>query len=273
MHLTFTFLIPTRDRHDALRRSLPLVRAAAARVNADIIICDQTAEGFPPQQGVTVLHRPDLAGLPAARNVLLRATDAEVVCFLDDDTDVAGDFAERALALEAREPDVVAWGPVVETRPRTVRRLHRLVHLGAFADPRRLTGKRRDGRTSALFGCCFVVRRLAALGTGFDDRRPGYALGEDFDFFHRLAGMKRFSRELRAIHRREGAQRADPVRRGAAKARWLRWLAARHGGGNPATLLHLGLALIAAASGAGHEPACGAGVWVGLRASGLRSRW
>lgn len=267
------FLIPTRNRHDALRRSLPLVLAAARRVGATIIICDQSAQPLAAAPGIRVLHRPDVGGLPAARNVLLRATDADVVCFLDDDTDVAADFAERALALAVTEPDVVAWGPVVETRSRAVRRLHRLAHLGVFADPRRLTAARGDRSTSALFGCCFVVRRAAALAVGFDARRPGYALGEDLDFFRRLPGPKRFAATLRAIHRREDAQRADPAARGAAKARFLRWLAARHGGRNPATLVHLGLAMLAAASGAGQEPGSQRGVWAGIRATGLRSHW
>ncbi len=269
----FAFLIPTRDRHDALRRSLPLVQAAAKRVGATIIICDQSTQAFPATPGIQVLHRPDVGGLPTARNVLLRATEAELVCFLDDDTDVAADFAERALTLATQEPDVVAWGPVVETRSRTVRRLHRLAHLGVYADPRRLTGARRDRSTSALFGCCFVVRRAAALAVGFDARRPGYALGEDLDFFLRLKGPKRFATDLRAIHRREGAERADPTARGAAKARFLRWLTARHGGRNPATLVHLGLALVAAASGAGQEPGSLGGVWAGMRATGMRNRW
>lgn len=273
MPLTFAFLIPTRNRHAALARSLPLVQAAARRIGAAIIVCDQSAQPFPATPGISVLHRPDVGGLPAARNVLLRATAAEWVCFLDDDTDVAADFAERAVALAAGEPDVVAWGPVVETRARAVRRLHRLAHLGAFADPRRLTGARTDRPTTALFGCCFVVRRMAALATGFDGRRPGYALGEDLDFFRRLPGPKRFSAALRAIHRREGAERADPTQRGMAKARFLRWLAARHGARNPATVLHLGLALVAAASGAGQESATRGGVWAGMRANGLRSQW
>ena len=256
---TVAFLIPTRDRHAVLARSLPSVVAAARWVDAAVLVCDQSAQAFPVQPGITMLHRPDLNGLPAARNALLHATSAEVVCFLDDDTDVAGDFAEVLLRLAACEPDCAGWGPVVETRPLAVRRLHRLAHLGGFRDERRLTARRADRATTALFGCCFALRRQAVLAVGgFDARRPGYALGEDLDCCRRLvaAGFHlRFSAALRAIHRRDGADRADAWRRGLAKGGFLVWWARRHGGPTPTTPVHLALALAAAASGRGAEPA------------------
>ncbi len=269
----FAFLIPTRNRHDILARSLPSIRRAAQAVGATILICDQSPQPFPSAPDLIVLHRPDIRSLPVARNILLAQTTAEVVCYLDDDSEVAADFAEQALTLAEREPDCVAWGPVVESRSLHVRRLHRLTQLGVFADPRRQTPGAVDRASTALFGCCFVVRRQAAAATGFDGRRPGYALGEDFDFFLRLPGRKRFARSLRAVHRRDGTDRASAWARGQAKARYYRWLAARHGGYNPATLLHLALALATAASGAGHEPGALAGVWAGCGAKGLRTRW
>lgn len=267
---TLAFLIPTRDRHDSLRRTLETVVPAAARVGAEVLVCDQSATPFPAPPGVRVLHRRDLPGLPAARNALLAATAADVVCFLDDDTDLAPDFGERLRELAAREPELLGWGPVVETRPLLKRRLHRLGQLGVFHDPRRLLARRADRPTAVLFGCCFAVRRAAALGVGFDARRKGYALGEDLDFFLRLAATARrpspfrFAAGLRARHRRDGANRAEPRERGRAKAAFLVWLARRHGGRNPFTLLHLALALAAAAAGRGREPADGCGIWLGL---------
>lgn len=260
-------LIPTRNRAECLRRSLPSWVAAAAG-RAGIILCDQSPQPF-AAPNVRVLHRPELSGLPAARNALLAASSAEVVVFLDDDCEIDAGFVAEVQRLAAREPRLLAWGPVVERRGRWTRRLHRLVHLGAFADPRRLQPGANDQATRALFGCCFAVRRAAARAIGFDARRPGYALGEDFDFFLRLsaahpAPCARFVRRLRALHRQDGADRADRERRGWAKGAYLRWLARRHGGGNPATLLHLGLAVLAAASGRGQEPASWRGVLAGL---------
>lgn len=258
-------LIPTRDRHACLARSLRSLLPAAAAGMAEIIICDQSPTPFPARHGLRILHRPDLSGLPAARNHLLRAGVADVVCFLDDDTDLAPDFLLRLRELVEREPEVVAWGPVVEVRDARTRRLHRLAQHGVFRDPRRLTARRCDRPTRALFGCCFAVRREAALRAGFDARRPGYALGEDLDFFLRLEGRKRFASCLRAVHRRDGAGRADPVARGRAKAEFLVWLARRHGGRDPATLIHLVIALLAAASGLGQERGAWRGVLAGVR--------
>lgn len=245
------FLIPTRDRHVSLARSLLTVLPAARAVGATVVVCDQSGRPFPSRPGMRILHRPDLGGLPAARNALLRAVDAPVVCFLDDDTDLAPDFAVVLSRVAAAEPDLLGWGPVVETRPRRRRRLHRLAQLGALRDPRRLTGARIDATTRALFGCCFAVRRDAAVAVGFDERRRGYALGEDLDFFLRLGGPLRFVAALRAIHRRDGANRASPRAATAASTRLLLWLARRHGRHQPATVVHLALALGAAASGRG----------------------
>lgn len=230
--------IPSKNRHAQLALSLRSLLPMAQRVAARVLVCDQSLQPF-AHPGVTVLHRPELAGLPAARNVLLHAADADVVLFLDDDTDVAADLGERMLALAAAEPDVVAWGPVVETRGSWARRLHRLLHLGCLRDARRLTTRRCDAPTRELFGCCFAVRRAAALAVGgFDARLPGYALGEDRDFCWRLqaAGFRlRFATGLRAHHRAVGGQRPPLL----ARLRYLRWFASRHGRGNPATVLHL----------------------------------
>ena len=212
------------------------------------------------------LHRPDLNGLPAARNALLAASTADIVIFIDDDTDLAADFVERLRECIVRWPTAAGWGPVLEVRPRAVRRIHRLVHLGCFHDPRRLTGARRDQPTSALYGACFAVRRSEALAVGFDARRPGYALGEDLDFCKRLAAGRefRFCRDLRAIHRCDGTNRAEPLKRGKAKGEFLIWMARRHGGRNPYTILHLLLALLVAALGQGREPGSARGVWRGV---------
>lgn len=235
--MTLAILIPSKHRHAQLALSLRTLLPMARRAQAAVLVCDQSPQPF-AHPGVTVLHRPDLAGLPAARNALLHATTADLVLFLDDDSDVAPDLGERLLALATAEPDVAAWGPVVEARTAAARRLHRLLHLGCLRDARRLTVRRCDAPTRELFGCCFAVRRTAALAVGgFDARLPGYALGEDRDFCWRLhaAGFRlRFAHGLRARHRAAGGQR-PPL---AARLRYLRWFSARHGRGEPATVLH-----------------------------------
>jgi mycofactocin glycosyltransferase len=234
--------IPTRNRAHELARSMPSVLAASA--GRDVILCDQSTRPF-AYSGVHVLHRPEVAGLPAARNVLLQTAKDGILVFLDDDTDVAPDLLSRIEALATAEPDIAAWGPVVETRGPWPRRLHRLLHLGCLRDSRRLTSRPCDLETRELFGCCFAVRRSAALAVGgFDARLPGYALGEDRDFCWRLheAGFRlRFASSLRSHHRAVGGQR-PPL---AARLRYLRWFTARHGRGNPATVLHLLLTAVA----------------------------
>src|SRR3954469_7890996 len=105
------FLIPTKDRHASLPRTLRLVRRAALPGD-EILLCDQSPGPYLAPPGVRVLHRPDLAGLPAARNGLLAASRAEIACSLDDDTDLAPDFGARLRELAGREPELLGWGPV-----------------------------------------------------------------------------------------------------------------------------------------------------------------
>lgn len=252
--------IPTKNRGASLARTLRL----ASRTSARTLVCDQSST---PSEHPQTIHRPDLNGLPAARNVLLAESDADVLVFLDDDTDIAADFVTQLASCIQRWPNAAGWGPVLEVRPRAVRRIHRLVHLGCLHDPRRLTGARLDHGTSALFGACFAVRRVEALAIGFDARRPGYALGEDLDFCKRLANGRefRFCRDLKAIHRCDGANRADPLKRGTAKGEFLVWLARRHGGQNPCTIFHLLLAVVVAGLGGGRERANALGVFAGIR--------
>jgi len=270
--ISVDIVIPTRNRHACLERSLPSLRKAAAAARARIIICDQSQEPFIAPD-IETLHRPDLNGLPAARNTLLAHSRAEVVIFIDDDTDLNPEFVVTIQRLAQREPHLLAWGPVMEHRGLWARRLHRLAQLGVFADARRQTYRPCNKPTTILFGCCFAVRRLEALSIGFDARRPGYALGEDADFFQRLRNthgsrrVSRFSDQLCAHHRRDGHDRSDAFARGQAKGAFLHWWARRHGGGNPLTCAHLGIALVAASAGFGAEPADWRGVWLGLPGS------
>lgn len=237
---TLAVCIPTRNRRHELARSLATVLPMARRAGARVYVCDQSPAPIADPR-LIVLHRPDLSGLPAARNALLAVAREDLVLFLDDDCDTGSDLGERLRHLAAAEPHIAGWGAVVETRGPWSRRLHRLLHLGCLRDARRLLSARCDRAARELFGCCFAVRRAALLAIGgFDARRAGYALGEDRDACWRLhaAGFRlRFAAELRAHHRESGGQ--QPALR--ARLAYLVWFAARHGRGNPATLLHVAL--------------------------------
>jgi GT2 family glycosyltransferase len=266
--MRLVFLIPSKGRHAALTGTLPTVAATATRVGAAILVCDQSPTPYPATGPWQVIHRPGLTGLPAARNCLLAtAADADLVCFCDDDVRLGAGFAQRLLRHATAEPDIDAWGPVVEVRDRGTRRLHRLSQFGALRDPRRRVARRVDAPTDALFGCCFAVRGPVARHHRFDPRLRGYALGEDLDFCRRLrhhGHQLRFCRDLTCLHLPDVANRDDPAARGRAKARLLLRLARRDGGRNPATVFHLALALVAAASGQGRASASPLAVLAGI---------
>lgn len=235
---TLSVCIPTKNRHAELARSMATVMPMARRAGAEVLICDQSPRPF-AHPDTHVLHRPDLPGLPAARNALLHAAHGDVILFIDDDTDTDSRLGIEILRLARTEPGISAWGPVMERRLRAARLLHRLLHLGCMRDVRRLTTGPADLSTRELFGCCFAVRRTDALAVGgCDARLPGYALGEDRDLCWRLAASGRrlrFASGLIAHHRAVGGQ-SPPLR---ARLGYLLWFASRHGRGEAATLAHL----------------------------------
>ena len=250
-----TLAIPSRDRPWSLCRCLASVAQAAAGWPVEILVLDQSAQALAGPGPWRIIHDPVCSGLPAARNRLLALARSPVVCFLDDDVEVAEDFVAVLLTLVDREPRIDAWGPVVECRSLWRRRWHRLLQLGALRDPRRLIARACDRSSAALFGCCFAVRRPAALACGaFDARRRGYALGEDLDFFLRLrahGGQIRFVADLRAIHHHDPGGRANRWGHLRCCAQWLHLLARRHGAHNPVSLAHLAVAVLAVVVGGG----------------------
>jgi len=94
--------IATRDRHDELLATLTRLDAGGM----EILVLDQSPTPA-THPGARVLHRPQVPGLPAARNMLMAATAAEWLLFLDDDADITNDFLSELQALIAAEPQ--AW--------------------------------------------------------------------------------------------------------------------------------------------------------------------
>jgi GT2 family glycosyltransferase len=143
-------------------------------------------------------------GLPAQRNALIEATDADVIVFFDDDFLPATDFLTETERLFAEQPDVVvATGTVLAdgilgpglTLAEGIRLLAQAA--GAPVAP-------SLAPTYNAYGCNMAVR-LAPVrlhGIRFDERLPLYAWLEDVDFSRQLApygDIVKASR-LRGVH-------------------------------------------------------------------------
>lgn len=143
-------------------------------------------------------------GLPAQRNVLIEATDADIIVFFDDDFLPATDYLEEVLSLFASESDVVvATGKVLAdgiTGPGldNAEGLRILEQAGPNMDSSPLTVVYNG------YGCNMSVRMQPVRDhrLRFDERLPLYAWLEDVDFSRQICvhGKVVGATRLRGVH-------------------------------------------------------------------------
>lgn len=180
--------IPTVGRAGILRETLRELTRQKRRPDA-VIICGTSAadvdgveQAYPGAR--VLLSEP---GLPRQRNVIMAATDADILVFFDDDflPDAAYlDVVERHLTNDPRI--VIATGTVL---------------ADGICGPGLTVSAGQDilAQPAAVadaicpvfsgYGCNMVVRRTSAVAhhVWFDERLPLYGWQEDVDFSRRLA--------------------------------------------------------------------------------------
>jgi glycosyltransferase involved in cell wall biosynthesis len=97
--VTLAVVVCSRDRPDQLRECL---RAVTSQAADDILVVDSASTttataDVAREAGIPCVHT-DVPGLAHARNVAMRATDADVVAFTDDDCQPADDWAQAIRA-------------------------------------------------------------------------------------------------------------------------------------------------------------------------------
>ncbi|WP_140986287.1 glycosyltransferase family 2 protein [Asticcacaulis tiandongensis] len=149
-----------------------------------------------------VLYGP--RGLPAQRNTIMAATDADLIIFFDDDFLPAPDFLAETEALFEKDPSIViATGEVAADGicgPG-------LSHNEALNIIQNLPPQTADHILSDTYngyGCNMVIRMAPVRQNGqcFDENLPLYAWLEDVDFSRQLAPAGRIvkSSRLRGVH-------------------------------------------------------------------------
>ncbi|WP_439619568.1 glycosyltransferase [Hyphomonas sp.] len=107
-------------------------------------------------------------GLTYARVAGINATREPVICFVDDDNELAPDYLENVLRIAAKEDELGAWGGICEGAFETrVGRLQHpwLPHLGVrYAGPDPLTGPGDAWGEHEPIGAGICVRRHVAEG-------------------------------------------------------------------------------------------------------------
>lgn len=182
--------------------------ARQTRVADELLVCPARADdvdpaclhGFPGP--VRVVSGP--VGLPAQRNALVDATDADVIVFFDDDFLAAEDYLAQTEALFDRRPEVVvATGDVLADGILGPGLSHedglRVLAQRALPQPEHVLTPTFNG-----YGCNMAIRMAPVRRhrMRFDERLPLYGWLEDVDFSRQLAPHGRIVKwtALRGVH-------------------------------------------------------------------------
>jgi glycosyltransferase involved in cell wall biosynthesis len=204
-------VIPTRDRPDALARTLERLSAQTPPAGGfEIVVVDNAPEPAvqPPPDGdgvrVRVLHEPK-PGPAAARNRGVKAAGGDVILFLGDDMEPADERFVAGHALHhLREPSVqrAVLGRVVWHPDRPVTPFMRWLERGIQFDFASLAPGPVSARSHFYTANVSLKRELLCSAGGFDTRFP-YAALEDVELGLRLekAGIELvYDPELVVLH-------------------------------------------------------------------------
>lgn len=197
-------VVPTRDRPADLARCLAAVAAQAGVGDLDVVVVDDGSRA--PDEVADIargagaqLVRLDGCGVSAARNAGWRATEADAICFVDDDCEPQAGWA-AALARALADGAGVASGPYENGNPG---------NPFARASHTIMTCLLEGARAAPFFStanCACARAALTEVG-GFDESF-GTVGAEDRDFALRVTQA---GHELRFVPEAVVLHRADPT--------------------------------------------------------------
>ncbi|HKE79654.1 MAG TPA: glycosyltransferase, partial [Solirubrobacteraceae bacterium] len=198
--------IPTHRRAAYLEVALASVMAQARAAGAEVLVVDDgpdaATRAVVARHGARYLAHEAPRGLNAARNTALDATDAELVCFLDDDVEVHPGWLEALVSAAEACPDEVG----VFTGPIRARfEGHRFRMCGREGPPITfLDLGTTDRDCDHAWGANMAVRRSAVDRAGrFDEARELY--GDEQEWQARVkatGGRLRYVAAAALDHRR-----------------------------------------------------------------------
>ncbi|MEV4419440.1 glycosyltransferase [Patulibacter sp. NPDC049589] len=205
--LSVSVAIPTTGRPDyldvALRSVLPQARALGAEV---LVVDDGPSEetrAVATRHGIRCLTHPRRRGLNASRNAAIDATDADLVCLLDDDVAVDDGWLRALVDAAAADPQLGALGgpvrPALDGRPDSDAE-HRMPAIS-----RLVLAPDEDQDTDQLWGANLAVRRTWVDRIGPFDPTHTMSSGDEEEWLRRLiaaGGRVRYVAAAGVAHRR-----------------------------------------------------------------------
>lgn len=218
--LKIAIAIATANRRDGLSDTIAFLSRQTRRADA-FLICpakpQDVDEARLADYGAPIEVIPGPTGLPKQRNVLMAASDADIIVFFDDDFLPADTFIAETEALFLARPDIViATGKVLADGANGPGILYDDAVATLAADqppqPPVLTP------TYGGYGCNMAFRLAVAKAHDirFDENLPLYGWWEDIDFSRRLApyGKIMNSNALRGVHLGSKSGRTSGVKLG-----------------------------------------------------------
>ena len=220
--------IPTQRRASYLEVALASIVPQARAAGAEVLVVedgpDESTRAAAARHGARYIGHDAPRGLNAARNSALQATDAQLVCFVDDDVAVRPGWLRALLAAAEACPDEVA----VLTGPIHARfEGHRFHVCGREGPPITfLDLGAADRDCNHAWGANMTVRRSAVERAGaFDEARELYGDEQEWQARVQAAGGRiRYVADAAVDHRRAGD---DARLRALCRAAYRRGLASR----------------------------------------------
>ncbi len=188
MGVEASLIVPTRNRADILRLSIPRFQdQTISRDRYEIVIVDDASEddtetAVSENAAPNIVYRRHGTQKAAAytRNRAIEAASGQLLLFVDDDALVRPDFIEQHLAAHARHANAVVSGPIVEcSTPPAERWPAASWMLGRHSNP-------------FATGNASIAREAIVRAGSFDEEFTSYGW-EDSEMYRRLVkvGVRR----------------------------------------------------------------------------------
>ena len=188
MNLAASFIMPTRNRAEVLRLSLPrLLRQTVPASDYEIVVVDDasdddTADVVASMAAPNMVYRrqAERGAAAAARNRAIGVARGEILVFVDDDALVRSDFLAQHLAPHRARRGLVVAGPIIEcTEPPAAENPAPGFFLGRHSNP-------------FPTGNASVAKSAVVEAGGFDEGFRAYGW-EDPEMYRRLlrTGVRR----------------------------------------------------------------------------------
>lgn len=202
MHPAVSVIIPTRNRADILKDTLPILldQDFGDREYEVVIVNDDSPDATEevldpwrdhPRLKTWKLAREGTSAMGRARNHAIRAAEGEVLVFVDDDCFVGRDYLSVHYEAHKAQERMVASGPIIyiHDAPRDVEREVRAIAKGHHNNP--------------FPTCNASIRRDFLLSCGLFDEEFNVYGWEDMEIWERFreaGARRRYLRSAGVLH-------------------------------------------------------------------------